>query len=133
MHIDRHYDLSDSFKDEDLEPLKKYPLLDFQEFTELKRWDRQFNVFKWDNYLRAGYFLHSRWFHTNIFLTHKEGDKESNAWGPNPLKIKEEDPLFMEWCIQQFIGEPSKWLDGFKGNDCPRSSPTGTAKAARTQ
>ncbi|MBP5466466.1 MAG: Gfo/Idh/MocA family oxidoreductase, partial [Clostridia bacterium] len=41
----------DCFKDEDLEPLKEYPLLRFQEFTELQRWDRQFKVFRWDNYL----------------------------------------------------------------------------------
>ena len=117
MHIDRHYDLSDCFKDEDLEPLKEYPHLQFQEFTEMQRWDRQFKMFRWDNYLRAGFVLHSKWFHTNIFLTHKEGDKESTAWGHKPLKIREEDPLFMEGCIQQFIGEPSKWLVGFKNND----------------
>ena len=33
------------------------------------------------------------------------------------MKIREENPLFMEWCIDQYVGEPSKYLDGFKDND----------------
>ena len=31
--------------------------------------------------------------------------------------IKEENPLFMEECIDQYVDEPYKYLDGFKGND----------------
>lgn len=61
--------------------------------------------------------LHPRWFHTNILLTHKEGDPNRCSWGHKPITIREENPLYMEWCIQQYIGEPNKYLDGFNGND----------------
>ena len=116
MHIDRHYDMLECFKDEDLEPVKKNPNLAFEEFHNLKRKDGEFQVFCWDNYIMAGYVMFPDWFHTNIFLTHKEGDV-GKSWGHKPMKIREEDPLFMEWYIDQYIGEPSECLDVFKGAD----------------
>lgn len=117
MHIDRHYDLLDCFKDEDLEPYKNNPQMSFEEYDNQIRAGKPFKVLRWDNYIMAGYLLHSRWFHTNLFLTHKDGDKECKAWGHKPLKIQEESPLFMEEHIQQFIGEPSKDLYAFSRND----------------
>lgn len=116
MHIDRHYDMLECFENKDLEPVKRNPHLSFEEFSSLKRSDGESQLFRWDDYIMAGYVLFPEWFHTNIFLTHKEGDI-GNSWGHKPMKIREEDPLFMEWCIDQYIGEPSEYLDGFKGKD----------------
>ena len=116
MHIDRHYDLLDNFKDEDLSFLKGNPGISFKDFSNQTRENEPVRVLRWDNYIYTGYVLHPRWFHTNIFLTHKEGSPDP-FWGHKPLRIREENPLFMEWCIQQYVGEPDKYLDGFKGND----------------
>lgn len=117
MHIDRHYDLSDSFKDEDLVALKQDPHLSYENFVGRMRWDGKHQLLRWDNYIMAGYSMHPRWYHTNVFLTCGEGNKDASAWGHAPMKIREENPLFMEWCIEQYVGEPYKYLDGFKGND----------------
>lgn len=116
MHIDRHYDMLECFKNEDLEPIRHNPKISFEEFSQLKRDDGEFQVFRWDDYIMAGYVLYPDWFHTNIFLTCQEGDI-GKSWGHKPIKIREENPLFMEWCIEQYIGEPSEYLDGFSGND----------------
>ena len=116
MHIDRHYDMLECFKDEDLDPVRKNPHISFEEFCQLKRVDGEFQVFRWDDYIMAGYVLYPDWFHTNIFLTCQEGNI-GKSWGHKPMKIREENPLFMEWCIDQYIGEPSEYLDGFSGKD----------------
>lgn len=116
MHIDRHYDMLECFKDADLEPLKKNPTLTFDEYSGLMQEDRQFKVFRWDNFIMAGYTLYPDWFHTNIFLTQKEGNI-GKSWGHTAPKLREEDPLYMDWCIRQYIGEPAKNLDGFQGRD----------------
>ena len=116
MHIDRHYDMLECFKNEDLEPIRHNPKISFEEFCLLRRDDGEFQVFRWDDYIMAGYVLYPDWFHTNIFLTCQEGDI-GKSWGHKPMKIREENPLFMEWCIEQYIGEPSEYLDGFSGND----------------
>lgn len=116
MHIDRHYDMLGCFHDEDLEPVNANPHLTFEDFSNLKRKDDDFKVFRWDNYIMAGYVLRPNWFHTNIFLTQQEGDI-GKTWGHKPMKIREENPLYMEWYIQQYIEEPDKYLDGFKDND----------------
>ena len=116
MHIDRHYDMLECFKNEDLEPIRHNPKISFEEFSQLKRDDGEFQVFRWDDYIMAGYVLYPDWFHTNIFRTCQEGDI-GKSWGHKPMKIREENPLFMEWCIEQYIGEPSEYLDGFSGND----------------
>ena len=105
-----------NFRDEDLEPIRKNPQMSFEEFCKLKRSDGDYPVFRWDDYIMAGYVLYPDWFHTNIFLTCQEGDK-GKSWGHKPMKIREENPLFMEWCIDQYIGEPSEYLDGFSGKD----------------
>lgn len=116
MHIDRHYDLMDCFSDEDLEPLRVNHQMNYQDFISQMRGDKQYKVYRWDNYIYAGYVLQPRWFNTNLFLTHNDGSTEP-SWGHKTLKIREENPLFMEWCIKQYIEEPDKNLDGFKGND----------------
>ena len=64
MHIDRHYDMQDSFFDEDLLPVKENSHLSFEDYSELKRKDGKFQVFRWDNYIIAGRELHKRWFHS---------------------------------------------------------------------
>ena len=116
MHIDRHYDMLECFKDEDLEPVRQNPQISFEEFCQLKRSDGDHQVFRWDDYIMAGYVLYPDWFHTNIFLTCQEGDI-GKSWGHRPMKIREENPLFIEWFIGQYIEEPSKYLDGFSGKD----------------
>ena len=116
MHIDRHYDMLECFHDKDLKPLKRNPHLDFDTYSNLIRIDDDYKVFRWDNYIMAGYVLRPDWFHTNIFLTHKEG-YTGKSWGHKPMRIREENPLFMEWSIQQYIEEPSEFLDGFEGDD----------------
>ncbi len=116
MHIDRHYDMQDSFFDEDLLPVKENSHLSFEDYSELKRKDGKFQVFRWDNYIIAGRELHKRWFHTNICISHKQGSWHP-GWGHKPLSIREEEPIDMSWCIQQYIYKPEKDFDGFDGND----------------
>lgn len=106
MHIDRHYDMLECFYDEDLQPLRNNPHMSYYEFKQLKRSKdkgEKYPVFRWDNYIMAAYVLQPEWFHTNIFLTHKEGDI-GNSWGHRPFPIREENPLYMDWCINQYIG-----------------------------
>ena len=48
----------------------------YNEFKNLKRTKgagEKYDVFRWDNYIMAAYTLQPDWFHTNIFLTHREG------------------------------------------------------------
>ena len=119
MHIDRHYDMLECFYDEDLQPLRENPHMSYEEFKQLKRTKdvgEKFPVFRGDNYIMASYVLHPNWFHTNIFLTHRDGDI-GNSWGHKAFPVREENPLYMDWCIDQYIGEPSEYLDGFKGKD----------------
>ena len=116
MHIDRHYDMLECFYNEDLEPLKENPHLSFEDFCNLRRSDGKMPVLRWDNYIMAGYNLFPDWFHTNIFLTQQEGDI-GKSWGHEPMAIREENPLYMEFYLGQYIGEPSEFLDGFKGKD----------------
>lgn len=120
MHIDRHYDMLECFHDEDLQPLIDNPHMPYDEFKNLKRKKNndyeKYEVFRWDNYIMATYVLQPDWFHTNIFLTHKEGDI-GNSWGHKAFQIREENPLYMDWYINQYIGEPSEFLDGFNGKD----------------
>ncbi len=42
MHIDRHYDMLECFKNEDLEPIRHNPKISFEEFSQLKRDDGEF-------------------------------------------------------------------------------------------
>lgn len=116
MHIDRHYDLLDCFEVRDLQPLIENSQMQYGEFCDLRRIGDELRVFRWDNYIMASYIMHPDWFHTNIFITQREGDKECR-WNHREMRIREEDPLFIEWCIQQFIGEPSRDLDGFEEDD----------------
>lgn len=116
MHIDKHYDMLECFYDEDLEPIKKDHLISYEAFTHLMRKDREYKTFRWDNYIMAGHVLFPDWFHTNIFLTQGVGDI-GKSWGHAPMTIREENPLFMEWCISQYVGNPSEYLDGFADDD----------------
>lgn len=116
MHIDRHYDLLDCFDDADLEPLRINPKISYDSYDNLMRGDGQYKLLRWDNYIRAGQVLHPNWFHVNLFLTQNNGDI-GTSWGHKPMTIREENPLFMEWYIQQYIGEHEKYLDGFNGDD----------------
>lgn len=119
MHIDRHYDMLDCFYDEDLQSLNVNPHMPYEEFKNLKRSkdnEEKFDVFRWDNYIMAIYRLRPEWFHTNIFLTHKEGNI-GGSWGHKVFHINEMNPLFMDFYIDQYIGEPSKYLSGFEDDD----------------
>ncbi len=115
MHIDTHYDMLDCFHDKDLELIKNNPQISFDDFVQLKRTDGN-EVFRWDNFIQAMYILYPDWFHTNIFLTHQEGDI-SSSWGHKPFKPIEENPLYMAFFINQYIGEPSECLSVFKDTD----------------
>lgn len=116
MHIDMHYDLLDCFYEEDLVVIKENPKLPFDDLICLKKHDGQCNVLRWDNYIMAGYVLFPDWFHTNVFLTQKEGNIKG-IWGNKHMSIREENPLCLDDYIQQYVGEPSKFLDGFSGDD----------------
>lgn len=37
MHIDRHYDMGDYYYDEDLEPIKANPRMEYEAYANLKR------------------------------------------------------------------------------------------------
>ena len=119
MHIDRHYDMLECFHDENLQPLKDNPHMSYMEFKNLERIEGKYEkypVFRWDNYIMAVYTLHPEWFRTNIFLTHKEGDV-GNTWGHTPFSFNEENPLYMDWAINQYIGEPDEFLSIFNDGD----------------
>ena len=119
MHIDRHYDMLECFCDEDLQPLRDNPHMSYDEFKNLKRTkdtDEKYGVFRWDNYIMAAYTLQPDWFHTNIFLTHQEGDIGS-SWGHKAFTLHEENPLYMDFYINQYIGEPSEFLADFIDED----------------
>lgn len=120
MHIDRHYDMLSCFDEIDLQPLRNNPHMPYNDFTNLKcrnnRAGMEFNVFRWDNYIMAAYILRPDWFHTNIFLTHKEGQIGKCKWH-DTLNINEENPLYMDSIIEQYIGEPSHCLSLFQDND----------------
>lgn len=117
MHIDRHYDMQDKFKDEDLIRLKQNLQLSFDDYSALVRvTDDKFKLFRWDNYIIAAKELYRRWFHTNIIITHKEDDLRPD-WGHKPLSIRENDPIHLEWCIEHYINKPEMGLDGFSGRD----------------
>lgn len=116
MHIDRHYDMLECFYDEDLLPLRYNPHMSYEEFKNLTRSKESYektNVFRWDNYIMASYTLNPNWFNTNIFLTHKEGDIGS-SWGHKAFCINEQNPLYMDAIISQYIGDPNMYLTGFK-------------------
>ena len=118
MHIDRHYDMLDCFYDEDLEPLRKNPHMQYDEFKSLMSTKGEaFEVFRWDNYIMATFYLRPDWFNTNIFLTHKEGSK-TGGWRDKSLPtLREDDPLYIDFHISQDIGEPSEYLDIFNGDN----------------
>lgn len=120
MHIDRHYDMLECFDDADLQPLRDNPRMTYDEFKNLKRihnsGGEEFDVFRWDNYIMAAYTLQPNWFHTNIFLTQKEG------WNRDSERIKafhknDRNPLLMDFFINQHINEPSEYLDGVEKGD----------------
>ena len=112
MHIDRHYDMLDCFHDEDLELLRNNPHMPYDEFKGLKSKDigKKYDVFRWDNYIMATYTLQPEWFHSNIFLTHKEGALRG-SWGHKPFSVHEICPLYMDWAINQYIGNPESGLE----------------------
>lgn len=119
MHIDRHYDMLDCFYDEDLLPLRNNPHMSYNEFKNLKRTKgagEKYDVFRWDNYIMAAYTLQPDWFHTNIFLTHREGSPKG-GWGHKPFPMREENPLYMDFFISQYISEPNSYLVGFQDDD----------------
>ena len=119
MHIDRHYDLLDCFYDEDLESLRNNPHMPYDEFKGLKRSKDigvQYDLFKWDNYIMATYVLQPDWFKSNIFITHKEGDKYC-CWGHELFSIIEICPLYMGSAINNYIGKPDKYLSGLENED----------------
>lgn len=119
MHIDMHYDMLKCFCDADLQPLRDNPHMEYEEFINLKKTKNageNIQLFRWDNYIMAGYTLHPDWFHTNIFITQKEGD-DDNSRENNAFSKHEECPLQMDLYINQYIGEPCKCLADFKGDD----------------
>ena len=111
IHIDKHYDMLDCFNEADIALLKNCPRLSYEEFKNMKCSDRDIGVFRWDNYIMAIYCLFPEWFHTNIFLTHNDGDIYS-ALGRMPFKLREENPLYMDSVIDQYLGCSNKYLDG---------------------
>lgn len=116
MHIDMHYDMKDCFYDEDLVAIRENPKLSFDEFVALKRHDGQCEVFRWDNYIMAGYVLFPDWFHNNIFITHKVANI-GNSRRHEHMEIREENPLYMDSYIQQYVGDAGKYLEGISGDD----------------
>lgn len=117
MHIDKHYDMLECFNDEDLQPLRENPHMAYEDYMKIKRkQDNKHNVFRWDNYIMAVYTIQPNWFHTNLFMTHKEGDI-GNSWGHKAFSINEKNPLYMDSIIYQYISKPNEILSEFNGND----------------
>ena len=55
MHIDRHYDMGDYYYDEDLEPVRNNPRMDYLEYANLRRKDGEYKTLRWDNDIRYTY------------------------------------------------------------------------------
>lgn len=108
MHIDRHYDMGDYYYDEDLEPIKANPRMEYEAYANLKRVD-DFLTLRWDNYIRLAYELRPEWFQTNIFLTQKGGDI-CEGWHKNRMNISEKDSLFLLAHMNQYLLEMSECL-----------------------
>lgn len=116
MHIDRHYDMLECFNDQDLQPLHENPRMSYDVFKNLKRKNGEEYLFRWDNYIMATYILQPDWFHTNIFITHNEGDI-GKGWGHKAFPLQEKNPLYMDFWITQYIKQPDKLMSVFKDED----------------
>lgn len=118
MHIDRHYDMKDNFYEEDLKPLFENPHMSYEEFKNIKRdRDSGYCVFSWDNYIMAAYTLQPNWFHTNVFMTHKQGSQYGD-WGHKHFEMCEKDLLYMDWYLSQCIHKKERILNGIECEDC---------------
>ena len=107
LHIDRHYDVSECFVNEDLEPIIGNPQMLFEDYSNLKRITRpDFKLIRWDNYIRIAYELYPDWFYTNIFLTHGRGSLVNDE-GHELMEIHEINPLFLLFALNQNLVE--KW------------------------
>lgn len=117
MHIDRHYDMGDYYKDEDLEPVRKNPKMAYDEMMSLKRKDDEYKTLRWDNYIRYVYELRPDWFTTNLFITQKEGDI-CDGWGRMEMNFSEKEELYLlAWLDQYLIEEPKNLYDVVEGSE----------------
>lgn len=117
MHIDRHYDMGDYYRDEDLEPVRNNPLMAYDEMMNLKRSDGECNTLRWDNYIRYVYELRPDWFTNNIFITQKEGDI-CEGWGRKKMEISEKDELYLPAWLSQYVLEVPQYIyDITKGSE----------------
>jgi len=116
MHIDRHYDMGDYYYDEDLEPVRNNPRMDYLEYANLIRKDGGCKTLRWDNYIRFTHDLRPNWFKTNVFLTQKDGDI-CVGWHENTMRLIELDALALYGYMHQYLLELSDHLEGVSPED----------------
>jgi len=109
MHIDRHYDMGDYYKDEDLEPVRNNPHMSYEALMDLKRSDGEYKTLRWDNYIRYIYELRQDWFKTNLFITQKNGDI-CDGWNRKKMNLIEKDELFLISWLDQYLIEDTQYL-----------------------
>lgn len=111
MHIDRHYDMSKYYYEEDLIPLLENPHMDYEEYSNLIRQDGEYKSLSWDNYILFAYDLRPDWFLTNVFLTHKEGDV-CVGWRGNVMRFIEKEPSDIINQIRRYLMEITNDTEG---------------------
>ena len=116
MHIDRHYDMGDYYKDEDLVPVRNNPRMAYEDMMNLKRSDGTCKILRWDNYIRYVYELRQNWFINNLFITQKEGDI-CDGWNRKKMSLSEKEELYLiSWLNQYLIEDPQYMYDMVEGS-----------------
>lgn len=116
LHIDRHYDVMNSHIDVWLKELKnqniQLPNITIDRLTSLtyhlqdRPTNDKFPLFRWDNYLTIFYRLYPNLIDTNMFATHKDGDKISE------IKFNEIDAWELQESLSYWLNKTNKlkWI-----------------------
>lgn len=117
LHIDKHYDMGDYYRDEDLVPVRNNPRMAYEDMMNLKRSDGICKTLRWDNYIRYVFELRPDWFMTNLFVTQKEGDI-CDGWNRKKMPLSEKEELYLiSWLNQYLIEDPKYMYDMEEGSE----------------
>jgi len=112
LHIDRHYDFSDSFELESALELKDDNPLPYDKYSTIRRSDGELAI-SWDNYICMAYYCFPQWFQSTIFITQKHGTLTPGT-NPffEPFTPYEEELLPQK--ISSYLSNPADCLSGMK-------------------
>ena len=76
IHIDRHADLRGCGQPYLINSIKNNPQISFEDFLNFKyKNGKEYQFFRWDNFIRATHSLFPNWFHSNLFYVHEDLDE----------------------------------------------------------